>query len=300
MLSKLTIAIPTYNRNDYLVRLLHTIPSNYSGKVLISDNGSSVTEEIKEEFNKFSFICSEQKLEMFQNWNVAVDNVRTEWFVLPSDDDLFCLNSFDKIDEILSDNPLIDIFVFGHNVIDEKDTILSTWSPDKILNLNAVDSFKVFFKGVDARCPSIIIRTELARKMGKFDESFEYTAADSLLIQKCLLYGKSLFVPAVISSYRVWPNNFTSQLISTKGWLNKISMWTERIGLILKKDFSNEFSEKKIKNFKDEIFARNLLAGIHNKKEKEGTYEAIKFAIQNRFPFHADFRTQVVLIKSFF
>ncbi len=298
MLTKLTIAIPTYRRNDYLVRLLNTIPSNLRVKVVISDNECHVTNDIKQEFDKFTFIGSKQKLGMFQNWNVALENVDTEWFILPSDDDMFCTDSFDKIDSVLKQNPLGDVFIFGHNVIDENDNVISSWAPEKFKSFENFEGFKVFMKGVDARCPSIILRTKLARKMGSFDESLDFTAADSLLIQKCLLYGKSVFVPEIISSYRVWPNNFTNQLIATKGWMDKIEMWTDKLGFVLRKDFFKLFSETKIKNIKDEIFAQNLLAGISKIRKNEGLVVALKFIIENRYPYRANFKTQLVIIKT--
>jgi glycosyltransferase involved in cell wall biosynthesis len=298
MLTKLTIAIPTYRRNDYLIRLLNTIPSNLGVKVVVSDNECHVTNDIKQEFDKFIFIGSEQKLGMFQNWNIALENVDTEWFILPSDDDMFCTGSFDKIDSVLKQNPQGDVFIFGHNIIDENDNVISSWIPEKFKLFVNFDGFKVFMKGVDARCPSIILRTELARKMGAFDESLDFTAADSLLIQKCLLYGESIFVPEIISSYRVWPNNFTNQLIATKEWMDKIELWTDKLIFILSKDFSMFFTKTKIKNIKDEIFAQNLLVGISKIRKKGGFFDALKFIIKNRYPYRADFKTQLVIIKT--
>lgn len=297
MLNKLTIAIPTYKRNDYLVKLLMTIPISFGGKVVISDNESYVTTEIKSAFSKFTFIGNEQKLEMFQNWNVALENVTTEWFVIPSDDDMFCEQSFEKIDTILSQNPQGDIFIFGHNVIDESDNVMDSWVPAKFKSYENAEGFKIFKKGVEARCPSIIIRTELARKMGFFDETLEFTAADSFLIQKCLLYGKSIFVPEIISSYRVWPNNFTSQLIATKKWMDKIELWTDKLVFVLKMDFKNNFTEKQIKNIKDEICAQNLLAGMSRIRKKEGFLSMLKYLGANRYPYRADFKTHLFFIK---
>lgn len=297
MLNKLTIAIPTYKRNDYLVKLLMTIPVSFEGKVVISDNESYVTDEIKSRFSNFTFIGSDQKLEMFQNWNVALEYVNTEWFVLPSDDDMFCEQSFEKINSVLKQNPQGDIFIFGHNIIDESDNVIYSWSPLKFSFYEKAEGFKIFMKGVEARCPSIIMRTELARKMGFFDESLEFTAADSLLIQKCLLFGKSYFVPEIISSYRVWPNNFTNQLIATKKWMDKIELWTDKLGFILRKDFVNDYSEKKIKNLKDEIFAQNFLAGLIRIRKKEGFLAMLKYFRLNRYPYRADFKTHLFFIK---
>ncbi len=297
MLKNLTIAIPTYNRNDYLIKLLKTIPASFTGKVVVSDNEGHVTPEIKNTFSNVTFISTNHKLDMFQNWNVALENVTTEWFVMPSDDDLFCKGSFEKIDLILKQNPQGDIFIFGHNVIDENDSIISFWTPEKFKSFENVEGFKTFMKGVAARCPSIIMRTELVKKMELFDESLEFTAADSLLIQKCLLYGKSFFVPEIISSYRVWPNNFTNQLVATKRWMDKIEMWVDKLGYVLKTDFFNFFTEAQIKNIKDEIYAQNLLAGISKIRKSDGFLAMLSYIRENRCPYRADFKTQLVFIK---
>jgi len=298
MLSKLTIAIPTYNRNDYLLKLFHTIPNDFHGKVVVSDNGNYVTDVIKSDYLDYDFHGIQEKVEMFQNWNRAIDYVNTEWFMIPSDDDVFYPDSFNIINKILNEHPEGDIFIFGHNVIDENDNVLHSWKPERYHVYKSPYGFNIFSAGVDARCPSIIMRTEFAKKLGKFDESFKYTAADSLLIQKCLLYGNSVFVPEVISGYRTWPNNFTSQLNATKEWMTIIRRWTDKIADILSTEFSKEIPIKNINNFKDEIFGRNLLSGLINKRSKEGMLAAFKFVRENGFPFHADLKTKLRIVKS--
>jgi glycosyltransferase involved in cell wall biosynthesis len=300
MLSKLSIAIPTYNRNSYLLKLLETIPDTFAGKVVVSDNGGHVTDEIRTQYNQFSFIRLKNQVQMFQNWNIAINSIETEWFIMPSDDDLFVPGAFNDIEEVLKQNQTADIFIFGHNVINETDEVLTSWRPDKFQSFNSPQGFRLCSKGVDARCPSIIFKTDLVRRMGMFKEEFEYTAADSLLIHRCLLYGQSVFIPKIISSYRTWPNNFTSQLISTKGWLDKIQLWVDLIEENLERDFPKEDLVPSIANFKDEIFARNLLAGLSERRKKNGVFNAMKFISDNRYPFFADLRTQLGIIKTIF
>jgi glycosyltransferase involved in cell wall biosynthesis len=298
MLKKLTIAIPTYNRSDYLLKLLNTIPHSYAGDVVISDNENLTRIEIKNKFPEFRFYSSDKKLKMFENWNLALKKVSTEFFIIPSDDDLFCKDSFEIINDTLKSYSDYDVFIFGHNTINEKDIISNNWKPLKLITYEKGDGFKVFSKGVNARCPSIIFRTSLAQKMGFFNEKLEFTASDSLLIQKCLLYGKSVFIPEIISSYRVWPNNATSQLISKKIWIDKIELWTNYLSEILEKDFSERFTNKEIKKIKDEICLRNLTAGVSNIL-KEGTFlEALEYLKSNRYPYKANFKTQIILIKN--
>ena len=227
--------------------------------------------------------------------NGEINTVRgnVNWF--KSREAIFESANFSK--EELKSYSDYDVFIFGHNTIDEKDTIIKSWKPKKLMVFEKGKGFEVFSKGVNARCPSIIIRTELAKKFGFFDESLEFTAADSFLIQLCMLNGKTVFVPEIISSYRVWPNNYTSKLIATKKWMDKIELWTNKLSAILQKDFSCFYSKHQIKNIKEEIFIRNLIAGTQQIKEKKGTRAALQYIKQYKYPFYADIRSHLKLIK---
>ena len=295
MISQLTIAVPTYNRNDYLVQLLDSIPNDFEGKVLISDNGSFITKEISDKYNKYKIYKISPSVNAFPNWNNCVKNVETEWVILPSDDDLFSSNCFDIISETITNNLLGDIFIFGYNVIDYKGDMLGGWMPESKC-FEPPNGFKVFKKGVNARFSSVVFRTDFIKKMGLFDEMFKYTAGDSLLIQKSLLYGRSVFISSIISSYRTWPQNDTNRLIGTNNWLPEVQLWVDKIEILLKNDFKDNMPIANLTNFKDEIYARNLCAGLSNRKKKYGMMDSIKFIIQNRYPIHADIKTQLRIL----
>ncbi|MEX8546841.1 MAG: glycosyltransferase family A protein, partial [Mucilaginibacter sp.] len=240
-LTEITFVIPTFNRNDYLIKILDTLPTD--ANVIVSDNGGAVTKEIINFYNSFLFITPSKKLEMYENWNYCINHVKTKWFIIPSDDDLYYSNELYRIFDAITEFKNCGIIIFGHNVIDERDAIVSSWKPDSLIKFNVPLGFDIFKYGVEARLPSIVFNTELAKRHGLFKEEYGYTAADSLLIQKCLLTSDSAFIPHVISAYRVWPNNFTSKLISTQGWLERIDKWQNEIGLMA----SLKFKESRIK-----------------------------------------------------
>ena len=298
MLKDLTVVIPTYNRNDYLIKLLDTIPK--SENVCIGDNGGAVTQEIISQYPNFSFVHPAKKLEMFENWNFCINHVKTKWFIIPSDDDLFYPGAFEKIEKTLDKYNDADIILFGHTVIDELGNELSSWKSEEIEILQSPQGFEYFKYGVEARLPAIIFKTAVAKSYGLFDESYVYTAADSLLIQRCMLLGKAVILPEIISAYRVWPDNFTSKYISTPDWLKKIDKWQNEIGVQVDQIYSKQNKEINTRQIKDEVYARNLIAGIVNKRSQSGFKSAFLFFKSVRFPFKSKLITQMRIIKALF
>jgi len=294
-LNDLTIVIPTYNRNEYLLKILNTIPANVN--VIVCDNGGSVTNEIINRYKEFSFIRPDRALEMFENWNFAISKVKTKWFIIPSDDDIYYAGAFEKIASVINENGDTDVILFGHNIINEFDAVLSTWAPSHFQVLKAPEGYDYFKYGVEARLPSVIFKTDVATSYSLFKETYIYTAADSLLIQKMMLHGKTVLVPDVISGYRVWPNNFTSKLISTSGWLEKIDQWQDEIAVHVNEVYKTKYNTLHIK---DEVYARNLIAGIINMKAKHGFGPTYTFFKSVRFPWNAKMVTKLNVIKALF
>ncbi|UOE46254.1 glycosyltransferase family 2 protein [Mucilaginibacter sp. SMC90] len=296
MLNELTLVIPTYNRNDYLIKILESIPHNVN--VVVGDNGGAVTKDIVDRYPSFSFLRPDKKLEMFENWNFCINNVKTKWFIIPSDDDLYYPDSFKKIDMALNSYPEANIIIFGHNVINEHDEVLSTWQSAGNNILTQPKGYEYFKYDVKARLPSIVFETETARSYGLFDETYVYTAADSLLIQKIMLYGKAVILTDVISAYRVWKDNITSRYTATKDWLSKIDRWQDEILQHVKVFYEKNDLKINISSIKDEVYASNLMQGIINKKAKSNRKDLYDFVKSVRFPWKAKFITKLRIVKA--
>lgn len=299
MLEDITFAIPTYNRNEYLSKLLNSIPEGQGAKIAISDNGNFVQEKTYQKHSEnVTIVSCEKVIEMYENWNKVISIVDTKWFFIPSDDDLYYADKLEVVRKVVNTYPQADIIIFGHNVIDENDNVLSTWVPKMKNVYNAPDGFDLFKYGVSARFPSILFKTDLVREMGGIDSSYVFTAGDSLLIQKCLINGTSVFVDEVIGAYRTWSNNFTGQLMATKEWLDKIDKWQNELSLELIEKGIYRVSNKKIK---DEVFAQNLIGGMNIiGSSKNSFFKKIKFLLENRYPWKAKFLTHLRIVKSVF
>lgn len=294
-LNEVTFVIPTFNRNDYLTKILNTLPGN--ANVIVSDNGGTVTQEITNSYKNFLFIKPSQKLEMYENWNFCISHVKTKWFLIPSDDDLYYSEQLYHLGEALYEYHDCGIIIFGHNVIDENDNVLSEWKPKKLIQFKAPFGYEIFKYGVDARLPSIVFNTEIAKDNSLFKENYTYTAADSLLVQKCLLTTNSVFIPHIIAAYRVWPSNFTSKLISTVGWLERVDQWQDEIVEIVRSNYKDSTFKFNASKIKDEVYARNLIGGLKNLNQ-QSLSNRYSFFKSVRFPFKASHITKLKVIKS--
>ncbi|VVS90862.1 NAD-dependent epimerase/dehydratase family protein [Desulfoluna spongiiphila] len=292
-LNNICVAIPTCNRTELLEKLLCSIPHNI--KISISDNGNFISPKVKNK--NISYFSTQQIIPMFENWNNALRNIdHCKYVVVPSDDDIYYNNSFGIIENEIWNNPDIDIFIFGHNLMDENEHIISSYCPRSYKKYNPAEGFSEFQSGVLARMPSVVFKKTFLDKVGYFDESFQITAADSELIQRALLFGKALFVPTIISGYRVWSGGLTAKKIATKEWMDEIELWTNKTAKIAFEQLTiNGFKFNKAK-FKDEIFAQNLLAGLLSLVKAKRYRQAILHLNSFRFPRKARLITKLRLL----
>lgn len=294
-IENLTIVIPTFNRIDLLKKILDTIPRSMN--VIISDNGSSVSEIFANQYKEFQFVKTERILEALENWNRCISLVKTEWFTIPSDDDLYYENSFILMEKYLKKYHDNDVLVFGHNVIDGDGVKVSEWVPKENYNLDPPFSYNFVKYGVDARFPGLFFKKKIVNLNNNFDISYKTTAGDSKLIQMCLLTGKASFIPEIIAGYRVWSNSSTTLTLGNLKWMDEVYRWQNEILPIAIAKFSEKGIRLNVSNIKDEVYARNLIGGIKSKRKSEGLISVLGLFKENSFPWHANFLTKLQLLK---
>jgi len=291
-MTKIGIAVPTYNREVQLNSLLEVIPEEAS--VYVSDNGSHLSAVFMGRFPKVHFLAvAGEPVRMFANWNLAARMVTEEWVVIPSDDDIYFENSFRTIAEYLERYSTADVIVFGHHTVDESYQKIGEWKPQELVECAAPNGFEYFKYGVSARMPSIFFKRNLLEELGFFDENFKITAADSDLVQRALVKGRSVFIPKVVSGYRVWLGGATHNTISTSEWMQEIDYWGKKIEKILQEipQYSREAP-----SIRAELYAINLLAGVISIKKSAGYVAAWKHMKKCRYPYKALLRTQLRLL----
>lgn len=291
-----TVVIPTYNRLEMLQRLLDTIPRTIN--VIISDNGASIPDQVIAKYSEFKFFKTEKILSAPDNWNKCVKLCQTEWFTIPSDDDLYFANAFEIISRQLKIEKDTDLIIFGHKIIDGNDNVTGCWAPTDYTKYPAPYSYSKFKYGVEARFPGMIFKKNIVVDNGSFPTSYTLTAGDSKLVQMCMLTGKVSFVPETFAGYRVWESGTTSQTLSTTKWLTEIDRWQDEILMEAVPRFEQVGIKLSARHIKDEIFAKNLIGGLQNLRQNKGILSSIKFLLGHRYPFKAYFKTKLHIIKT--
>ena len=278
-LSLIGVAVPTYNRPDYLKILLQSIPACVP--VVVSENGLHLTPEFKAEFPAVQFCVTDQILEPLQNWNTAVRKQSTRWVAIPGDDDVYDFGAFEVVRRHIDQNPTAEMIVCGHRVIDQHGNQSSGWASDAGF-FPRPGGFQIFKYGVDARMPSIFFKKSLFERLNGFDERFLITAGDSDFLQRATLIGDCYFAPDLISRYRVWKGGTTSQKIATLGWMQDIELWCNSVERFDKIQGTGLYSQK----IRDEIWLRNLIAGLSAIKEKPTVLSRIRYLRACTIPRH--------------
>ncbi len=295
--SRIGIAIPTYGREGMLRTLVNSIPDDWP--VFVSDNNASMAPLASKFPSNVTISHAPQLLAIFANWNRALSLVSKECthVFIPSDDDLYLSNCKAVVLSAIQKNPHADVFIFGCDLVDESGKVTKGYNPKALKVFQKGEGFLKFVSGVDARMPGVLFRRQFLDEIGPFDESFTLTASDSELIQRALLLGESVFVPTVIGLYRVWNGSLTYARQASDQWISEISLWTEKITALIKVSDQRVSRRFRAKRFRDEIMARNLLAGASNLLANNKYSEAHAFFCKYQIPRHAKLRTTLRLFR---
>jgi hypothetical protein len=225
-------------------------------------------------------------IDVLKNWNRALSLAQSEctYVFITSDDDLYLPGCSLIVEDALSKFPEADIFVFGCDIVDNIGSRQTGYCPSSYELLDNGDGFLKFVNGVDARMPAILFRTDFIRQIGSFCESFKVTAADSELIHRALLLGRSAFIPHTIALYRVWPGSATYTAQASDEWIAEVTEWTRMIANLINSGHQPKAKRVDVSLFRNEILARNLYAGAASLYRKGEYRQAQLFLRRHPLP----------------
>lgn len=269
----IALAIPTYNREYFLQMLLDSVPRDLPCHV--SDNAGCLRQSPLQQVEGVRIYSLDSLIPAYSNWIRAASLVQEDYFAITSDDDMYAPGGIDTVRRYIAAHPGFDIYVFGHDVIDEFNNRRAGYVPGRLELLEAPHGFRNFVHGVDARTPSVFFRRAFFEQVGGFDTAFQLTAGDSELIQRILLLGRSVYVPEVVSYYRVWRGSSTQMSQATDEWMREVRVWVEKIAALLQSAPARAALDGEALPFGDEIVARNLWSGLRGMLRR-GEYRAAR------------------------
>lgn len=292
---RLAVAIPTYQRPDYLAQLIDTIPTDTA--VAVSDNAGSLAGLGLTWRAGVEVSPAPALIPIFANWNRALRLVdpQATHVVMPSDDDLYAPGGFDVIHRTIEQHPDVDVFIFGCGLVDEFGTTRAGYAPERLACFEPGHGLFEFERGVTARMPGVVFRRAFLDRIGLLDEHYQLTAADSEWVHRALVLGRACFVPEVVAHYRVWSGSLTHARQATDLWMDEVRHWVQRTSELMLSTHGAGFAGFDPARFQDEIIALNLLAGINGLLARDGHAEAGAFLRRQGVPPHARWRTRAQL-----
>ena len=215
-MSKVTVALLTYNRPKYLKKAIDAIlaQSYRDFEFLICDNGSSEeTQCIIKSYTDNRIVYIRKEVNDIEFYNTPFYVSKGEYLIITHDDDVLNYKFLEKEVEVLDKNDII--VAVGCNVsnIDENDVVLKEKTFD--INEDLVYSKNMYLKyyldSFHLPCPTVLMRKSFFLKNNlKFDFSAG-PGADTFLWYKVSEFPvKMCLLKEVLYNYRVHPQQDSS------------------------------------------------------------------------------------------
>lgn len=236
----LTIAIPAYNRPQWLRRSLRSIVSCPAAiqsqvEVIVSDD-STIAEcrEVFEDCIRFwqgssHYERNQPSLGMAGNWNHCISLAQGQYLLILHDDDYLEPEGVQNILETLKQYSQYSVFLFGVNVVDNQGRILKRQYLKKNQYLEPIEALKqVLTNSSFVRFPGIVVQKNLFNFTGYFDDRVGGTA-DLYLWVKLFHQSGLMSVSVVTANYTVHSEALTMGMFnqSVVESIMKLFEWIE-------------------------------------------------------------------------
>jgi glycosyltransferase involved in cell wall biosynthesis len=212
--SKVTIAIPTLDRAEYLrLAIASALAQTYDNlEVLVSDNAS--TDHTSEVLTSLSHdqrlrtLHQPVRLTMVENWNACIAAATGNYFLLLSDDDLLEQEAIATMVKVYEDDLVLEddigmVYCRGR-VIDEHG-VLRHLGPSSPSMENTEHLILGFFNSQRApyACTVLYRRNDILRG---YEPEYPLMTDAAQWIQTAVNHGTAAYVDRVLASYRVHQN----------------------------------------------------------------------------------------------
>ena len=211
-MTKLTVAIPTYNRANYLKEAIQGILNQTfkDFKLIILDNGSSDnTYEVVKSFkdDRITYIKNEKNIGGIGNLNKAIEICETEYLIICHDDDIAESTLLEKEFNIIDNDPNVSLVASHVKLINENGEIIDDKSrnitKDKIINQKEYIKLNLLSETI-LPCPTVMLRTAILKDNNlRFREDVGPAADTYLWFELNLLQFKFYFIGESLYKYRI-------------------------------------------------------------------------------------------------
>jgi glycosyltransferase involved in cell wall biosynthesis len=255
----ITVAIPTYNRSQYLKKAIKSVISQTfeDFELIVIDNASSDnTSEMVHSFSdpRIKYFRNKYNIGMIKNWNRAIKLARGQYLLILGDDDKLKPNFLEKSVAIHKRYPFLG-FTFCHcNKVDEKGNVICLWG------------YK-FFKGGYIKGPqylkftiengccmtnssTALVRKKVYDKVGVYKEVYGQNTFDFNMWLRIANAYDVFFINEVLVDYRVHSNQVSEIHWRTPSKpTGKLGTYLECFDTIARLLQTKEASKKRFRKF---------------------------------------------------
>ena len=277
----LSICIPAYNRPRWFERALRSIVTDISDykqyiQIIISDDSESdecrqITKQILNPVNiQYKYVYNQSRLGMAANWNNSIKLASGKYVLILHDDDFLVNGAINTIVDVISKHYTEHLlFLFGVNVVNEKEQLIKQQSFASELYLNSQEALiKLLSNSSFIRFPAIVIRRQMFEEVGYFDSKIGEIADLEMWIRLFSKFGL-LCIPAITCAYTVHSEALTTGMFNDK-------VIKQLLDLFRTIEQNKILPSKIIEQCKSDFFHQFILAGTYRKLKKRKFFEARK------------------------
>lgn len=271
MKSLISIILPVYNGQKYLIEMLNSIYlQSYRPiqLIIINDNSTDSSKDIIQKFvvkhskeYHFSIINIENTINMglTENINIGFKQVRGEYIFLADHDDIWKKNKICNHLNYMNNNKNVICSISDRSIIDHNGKILCISEFKLKNNYNKLVTYDFFKNRYWIPASNVMCFRNINRVMKNiFPIPNNIVEHDYYLIMLMSLYGKTLFIQnKPLVKYRIHKNN-----LSISYWYINDFKYKDYINIVDKK------IERNRKVIKDKNIIENKIRSIKNKNIK--------------------------------
>lgn len=270
---KLTIAVLTYNRADYLGTMLDSIKHQTCTDFIVKiyDNASTdntydiVQEYLKDE--RFLYFRNKENIGASNNGNRAITECTTEYLSITHDDDIMHPDMIREELSILENNNQVNLVCVNCDLIDihgnivKRNTITPLIGPSNV-NIGKREYIMYYIKGMNIiSCPTVMLRMsvitenklEFRNGVGKANDTYFW-------LELNMVDGFFSYISRSLYYYRVHGGQDSQNTIFM------IPMLKKPVYLLLKKNGFSRILLNKWREFVNAFIYGEIFSGKYNRK----------------------------------
>lgn len=202
---KVSIMIPTFVRNDYLIETINSALNQNTKidyEVVVVDNNPDMDDKdtlnlIRNyDSNRISYYKNGKNIGMFGNWNRCIELSNAKWMLILHDDDTITSDYISRMTDIVRKYPDCSCVGCGNTLIDGDNKIIPT--PQKSFKWRIADNvlereshaikIKDFFYIHPINIMGLFINKQKAIEIGGFDNTWDPTSDYIFILNLCDKY----------------------------------------------------------------------------------------------------------------